>query len=269
MDSNLVNGLIDGLKAIGDEINEWRYDEKNKVVHEPKQFKTEADFKANQAIKDLILSFDKTATIISEEDNEFDASKPPSYWLIDPIDGTASWYEGFNGFVTQIAYIQDGVPIFGVICAPALNNTWWAIKDKGAYLNGNALHTRQAESFEHGFSLVDNYPKPKRIAKILYEGMSVKEYIESGSLGLKSVLVADGTADVFIKDVLIRDWDVAPAHVILNELGCHLSDLQGQPILFTGLHEKNDGLLVAANSSLAQEVVSFIGRRSQENTINE
>lgn len=265
MDSNLVNSLIDGLKAIGDEINEWRYDEKNKIVHEPKQFKTEADFKANQAIKNLILSLDKTAIIISEEDNEFYVSKPPSYWLIDPIDGTASWYEGFDGFVTQIAYIQDGVPIFGAICAPALNSLWWAIKDKGAYLNDSTLHTRQAESFKDGFSLVDNYPKPKRIAKVVYEGMSVTEYIESGSLGLKSVLVADGSADVFAKDVLIRDWDIAPAYVILNELGCHLSDLKGQPILFTGSHEKNNGLLVAANFSLAQQVVDFIGSKAQEN----
>ena len=259
MDSNLIKGLIDGLRVIGDEINQWRYDEKNKIIHEPKQFKTEADFKANKAIKNLILSFDNTAVIISEEDDTFNDSKFSSYWLVDPIDGTASWYEGFDGFVTQIAYIENDIPMFGVIYAPALDKLWWAVKGDGAFLNGNKLHNRRNEQFARGFKLIDNYPEPKRIAKTISEGMLVEQYIESGSLGLKSVLVADGSADLFAKDVLIRDWDIAPAHVILNELGCHLSDLKGESILFIGSHEKNDGLIVAANPSLARKIVEFVG----------
>lgn len=195
--------------------------------------------------------------------------KPSSYWLIDPIDGTASWYEGFTGFVTQIAYIENDLPIFGVIYAPALNKLWWAVKDRGAFLNDNKLPKCRTELFDSGFRLIDNYPEPKRIAKTISEGMVVKNYIESGSLGLKSVLVADGSADLFVKDVLIRDWDIAPAYVILNELGCHLSDLKGESILFTGSHEKNNGLIVAANVSLARKVVDFISSKTLEDDVNE
>lgn len=258
MDSSTIEELIAGIKKIGDEIISWRNDESLKKVREPKEFKTEADFKASSLLKELIRKIDNTAHIISEEDDEFEENRPNAYWLIDPIDGTASWYEGFSGFVTQAAYIENECPVLGIVYAPGLKQMWWGAVGKGAFLNGKPIPKRNVYDFTNGFKLIDNYPEPARIAKTICEGFNVSEYIESGSLGLKSVLIADGTADVFVKDVVIRDWDIAPAHVILKELGCHLSDLDGEEIVFLNTHEKNNGLLVAATSDLALSVVEFI-----------
>ncbi|KDE41157.1 Inositol-1-monophosphatase [Nitrincola lacisaponensis] len=257
MDFDDISELVNGVKAIGDEINSWRSDAFFLQIREPKAFKTEADLRASALLNELIKRFKKNAVVISEEDAGFSDIRPDSYWLIDPIDGTASWYEGFPGFVTQICYIQKGIPEIGIIYAPALEKLWLGIVGKGAFLNGTRLEKRDGELFDSGFVLVDNFPEPKRISKIIYDNFNVIRYIESGSLGLKSLLVADGTSDLFVKDVVIRDWDVAAASVILNELGCYISDLEGNPINYYGSHEKNKGLLVAANAKLANTIIQF------------
>ena len=258
MDFKRLDELIDGVKLIGDKINQWRNDEQLKKIREPKDFKTEADFKASALLKELIFKYDKNAVVISEEDEVFSINRPNAYWLIDPIDGTASWYEGFDGFVTQVAYIVNTTPVLGIVYAPALKKVWWGLAGQGAFLNGHQLNKPKRGHVDN-IRLVDNYPEPRRIAKKLYEGMdNISHYIESGSLGLKSVLVADGGADLFVKDVVIRDWDIAPAYVLLKELDCHLSDLKGKEISFSGVHDKLDGLLVATNSDLANKVIAYI-----------
>ena len=64
--------------------------------------------------------------------------------------------------------------------------------------------------------------------------------------------MADGTADLFAKDVVVRDWDIAPASVIIGEVGGVICDLKGKRIPFTGSFEKHEGLVVARDQSVAQ-----------------
>jgi len=258
MDSKIRSVLIDGVIDIGNQINQWRNNEQVKKIRNPKDFKTEADFKADLLLRELILKYDKKGCIISEEDDDFSIDRPEFYWLIDPIDGTASWYDGFKGFVTQIAYIQYGIPVFGIIYAPALKNIWWGSAGVGAFKNGKQIEKPKNEDIAN-VKLIDNYPEPRGIAKKIFEGLDKHvQYIESGSLGLKSVLVADGSADLFVKDVIFRDWDVAPAYVLLKELGCFITDKDGNELSFSGQHEKLNGLLVSSSSKLSNYVTAFI-----------
>ena len=261
MDSNIIVKVLKGMESIGNQIDKWRFEESARKINEPKEFKTEADIRANLLIKKLIFSVDETAEIISEEDCCFNLERPNSYWLLDPIDGTASWYDGYDGFVTQIAYIKDSIPVFGVICAPVLKKVWWGIRGQGAFLNGKQLNKRNKNLADTGLTLIDNYSTPRNIAQEIYKLKNVSSYIESGSLGLKCVLVADGTADIFVKDVIVRDWDLAPAYVILQEVGSQMSDLSGKCIPFNGDREKRNGLLVSANIVVNDLVVEFIKKK--------
>lgn len=254
--------IIKGIKLIGDSINIWRSDKNKRRVLDPIEFKTEADIKAHDLINKLILSVDKKAFIVSEEDIPAIKKKPNEYWLIDPIDGTASWFEGYDGFVTQVAYIVNNIPVFGVIYAPALDKIWWAESGKGAFLNGVKLNSSNQSISKDNLKLIDNYPSPQHIAKKVSNMLGVTDYIESGSLGLKCALVADGSADIFVKDVIIRDWDIAPAFVILQEVGGFISDLKGEPIPFYGDHDKNNGLLVASTPQVGNLVVDFLNNQT-------
>ena len=75
-------------------------------------------------------------------------------------------------------------------------------------------------------------------------------YYESGSLGLKCCLVADQTADLFLKDVTVRDWDIAPAMPIVSGVGGVLSLADGQPFELAGSYQKTSGLVVARDKDL-------------------
>ena len=253
--------IVEGITYIGDQIDLWRSDESARKINEPKAFKTEADTRANALIKKLIFSIDSSAFIVSEEDESTYIKRPEEYWLIDPIDGTASWYEGFSGFVTQVAYVKKGVPCFGVIYAPALKKIWWAVKGEGAFLNGTKMRNKEKSEYSLNLKLVDNYPEPRNIAKDVFSLASVVDYIESGSLGLKCVLVADGSADIFVKDVVVRDWDLAPAFVILSEVGAFMSDLKGNDIPFYGCSDKTDGLLVTANVTVKNLIIDLVKKK--------
>ncbi len=255
MNSIVISNLESGLKNIGDQIKLWREDEKYRSILEPKAFKTQADIKANALIKKLLEELDPGCVVISEEDDTFKNKRPEKYWLVDPIDGTASWFDGFDGFVTQLAYIKNDIPLYGAVYAPCLKKLWTALKGNGAYLNGERL-----DELKHidRLNLIDNYPEPQRVAEIIFESMPVTKYIECGSFGLKSCLVADGTADLFIKDVIFRDWDVAPAEVILREIGAIIKDFNGKDIKYSGSFIKENGLVISRDIDLYSDTLIAI-----------
>lgn len=245
------------FKLIGDDISKWRNQSSLREILEPKEFKTVADKKAHDLICKLIASTFGDVTILSEEEDIKEGTRPEKYWLIDPIDGTASWYDGYDGFVTQAAYIENNISIYGIVYAPVMNKLWTAVKDQGAFFNGKRLSLFKDNK---RLNLIDNYPEPRRIAKTIVENMPVDKYIECGSLGLKSCMIAAGIADLFVKDVVIRDWDIAPVLRIIEELEGFVTDLNGNKIELKGSFVKENGLVVSRSAKLVSDIVSLKGK---------
>ena len=255
MNKEDLKNILDIFTNIGDQICSWRENYSYRKIVEPSAFKTEADLKAHNIISDALHKLDSGIDIISEESATHSLIRPKTYWLIDPIDGTASWYEGYEGFVTQAALIVNDIPEFGVIYAPALKTLWYGIRNKGAFKNGERLNLiNESEKIK----IIDNTSKPHGVAKYIYESLKANEYIECGSLGLKSVKVADGSADIFIKDVPVRDWDVAPADVILSELGGSITYFDGEKYSYKGSYTKINGIIVARHKSIVNKVLRLL-----------
>jgi 3'(2'), 5'-bisphosphate nucleotidase len=245
------------LERLGDDLLQWRDRPKERHILAPAEFKTAADVRAHERIAAGLKKIFPGLPVLSEEEAWLKA-RPELYWLIDPIDGTASWYEGFSGFATQAALIREGQPIYGIVHAPALGVTWeGALLDdeRGAWRNGVPLPRLHPSE---RMLLCDNYPQPRRAAKLLHQRLPVTGYAESGSLGIKCCLVADGTADLFVKDVTVRDWDIAPAAPALAYVGAFLSLPDGKSYNFNGLMEKPSGVLVARDADLAQRAVNVL-----------
>src|SRR3954466_12402195 len=97
-------------------------------------------------------------------------------------------------------------PELAVIYAPAFGQVFGAVRGRGATLNGDTLNCAIPAGRR---ILIDNYPEPRGIAAEAFTGLKCTGYMESGSLALKVCRVADGSADIFIKDVVVRDWDMA------------------------------------------------------------
>ena len=220
----------------------------------PHQFKAHADLMAHEALARRLSRLAPTIPIISEENpDSWLKERPKRYWLIDPIDGTASFVGGFLGFVTQAALIKNGYPLVGAIYAPVLDLLYLAERGQGATLNGLPLHL---SSDREPTILIDNYPEPQGVTLSAYEELNFLSYIECGSISLKICRVADGTADVFIKNVIVKDWDLAPAQLVLEEAGGVLRNVNGKRITYDGNYKQN-GLVAVASQKACTRVVSW------------
>ena len=239
------------LRKVGDELLKWRGSSVTQGELRGSQLKTEADRRAHQILANGLNQLNPDIPIISEEDETGQLlMRPDVYWLIDPIDGTASYSEGFTGFVTQLALMKKNEPIIAGIYGPALNSLYMAEKGKGGTLNGKNIQRFSRDSRK---LLIDNYPEPRGIAKEVFETMECSGYVESGSLGLKLARIADGTADIFVKDVKVKDWDLAPADLLIREVGAELCSLNGEKLNYSGSYEKI-GFVGACDSILVEEI---------------
>lgn len=217
------------------------------------------DHIANALLINQFANITPDIQVLSEEEpNRFFEPRPNLYWLIDPVDGTASFVEGFDGFVTQAALIDNYAPVLAGIYAPASREMFLAEKGKGARRNDKILHLN--DRLGDNLILTDNYPSPQGLAKEIMKSMDFRHYLESGSIGLKICRVAEGKADLFVKDVIVRDWDLAAPQLVLMEAGGVLTDLRGQEFQYEGKFEHH-GLIAAKSSSLADEVKLFMSLR--------
>lgn len=251
--------VISLLKSVGSHIVAWCNDTEARRLHSVQEFKTEADRRAHDLLIEGLGKLSPGVGVISEEDLIHDNVRPDVYWLIDPIDGTASWYDGFKGFVSQAAYIEQGIPIFGVIHAPVLQKTWSALRSSGAFLNNKKL---QKLVRSDRIIVIDNYPTPRRAAQILIKYLPATGYYESGSIGLKGALVADGTVDIFAKDVTVRDWDIAPIVPILMEVGGTICQPDGTAYEFKDSYVKPKGVVIARDKNLSNRAISIFQKHA-------
>jgi 3'(2'), 5'-bisphosphate nucleotidase len=252
----MITKLEKILRDLGNQLLEWRDSDLVEGEWHGAQLKTEADMRAHHYLKENLNREFPGIPVVSEEDTtEHSNTRYDTYWLIDPIDGTASYANNFNGFVTQVALIVNNKPQVGVVYAPAFDLLYAAKVGSGATLNGDKLVIKEIN--KNRCMLVDNYPTPKNTAAKLYEKMGCTGYLESGSISLKICRIADGSADIFFKDVVVRDWDIAAPYVILKEAGGTLCMITGEKYDFFGDYEKI-GIIAATSLSLVEKMSSLL-----------
>lgn len=211
---------------------------------------TEADTKANDIIVAGLehltnhYNLPTSIPILSEEgkDIPYDIRKDWEYfWLVDPVDGTKEFVKKNGEFTVNIALIHKGIPVLGVVYAPALNQCYWAKKGEGAY----------KEEMVDGQPQVQKLPKTKKrkpgeiivVASKSHMSDETKLFIDSlathyslvttHSIGssLKICLVAEGEADIYPRLGPTMEWDTAAAHAIVNQAGHQLQKYQNKQTL--------------------------------------
>ena len=88
--------VVDLLHDVGAKVASWQGDLSHRTLHSKENFKTEADRRAHDLMTTGLANLFPGVSVISEEDLSHSEKRPTEYWLIDPIDGTASWYHGFD-----------------------------------------------------------------------------------------------------------------------------------------------------------------------------
>lgn len=224
------------------------------------QLKTAVDRAAEGWVLGYLEAASPGDTFLAEE--RFDASNgqwtpPPAFWTVDALDGTRSFIDGFDGFCVQVAYLRDGAPVVAAIDEPASGVTWAAVAGGGAHLLREGSWARVPEralsSYPERPRFVDSTPPRGPAGEVMARRRGV--FVEHGSLGAKALRIADGVADVFVKDLRFKLWDVAPADLVLRETGGRLGTWDGAPIPYTSNQVALRGLL-AAPAGLFEQVAA-------------
>jgi myo-inositol-1(or 4)-monophosphatase len=172
-------------------------------------------------------------------------------WCIDPIDGTTNFANGIPFFAVAVAYLVEYEPVLGVVYNPLTDESFYAARGTGAFLNGVALPLRSpAPSLAEAVAGVDF----KRISHHLGDELAVRPPYFSqrnfGSSALEWCFVAAGRLDVYLHGGQML-WDYAAGRLILQEAGGESAALDGGDLM-AGPAVKR-GVIAAASPDLYRE----------------
>ncbi|OGG46493.1 MAG: hypothetical protein A3F84_21435 [Candidatus Handelsmanbacteria bacterium RIFCSPLOWO2_12_FULL_64_10] len=166
-----------------------------------------------------------------------------SRWIVDPLDGTKKFVRGLPFFGPCIALERNGELVLGVMHVPAMNETIWAERGAGAFLNGEPARVSYESSFERASIVWHNDQEfHERGWASSLDPLRAAHY-NPGFLDLYTYLcLAMGRID----GVLMlgeSPWDVAAAQVIIEEAGGQLTDFKGDRTVYQGQTVATNGLL--------------------------
>jgi len=186
---------------------------------------TLADEVAHGILLDGLGHLDPDTPVVSEEADPapFETRRAwRRFWLVDPLDGTKEFIKRRAEFTVNVALIEDGEPVFGVVLAPALELLYWAVKGGGAWReeSGGAPARIYSTASAPGtpLTVVDSLSHPSPQPEEYLRTIPVARRVKAGS-SLKFCWVADGRADVYPRLGPTMEWDVAAGDCIYRQSG--------------------------------------------------
>ncbi|WP_205876895.1 histidinol-phosphatase [Mycobacterium camsae] len=175
-------------------------------------------------------------------------------WIIDPIDGTKNFVRGVPVWASLIALLEDGVPVLGVVSAPALHRRWWAARGQGAFTSVAGAPPRrlsvsavaQLDSASLSFSSLTGWADIGLRGHFIDLTDTVWRVRAYGDF-LSYCLLAEGAVDIAAEPE-VSVWDLAALDILVHEAGGRFTGLDGT----AGPH---GGSAVATNGLLHDEVL--------------
>ena len=214
--------IVEVAKEAGEAIMEIYQKDFDVEYKEDSSPLTEADKRAHAIIASRLAEMYPDIPILSEEGKSIpyqERKKWSSYWCVDPIDGTKEFIKKNDEFTVNIALIQKGEPVLGVVYAPAVSELYYAKKGLGAFLNGKRLPLERKKD-KNALKVVASKSHLSKETQAFIDALDADE-IEQVSRGssLKLCMVASGEADIYPRLAPTMEWDTAAADVIVRESG--------------------------------------------------
>ncbi|MDO8413751.1 MAG: 3'(2'),5'-bisphosphate nucleotidase CysQ [Gallionellaceae bacterium] len=193
---------------------------------------TEADAVAHAVIVTRLMGLRPVLPILSDEAvGDFHGiGEDTRYWLVDPLDGTKEFIKRNGEFTVNIALIEHGRPVLGVVYAPVLNVVYLAAEGVGAFkvgADGVRVPIRVATHAQASpWRVVGSRSHAGDTLTRLLQQLGSHELISMGS-SLKLCLVAEGSADVYPRLGLTSLWDTAAAQCVVEQAGGRVIQLTG------------------------------------------
>ncbi|MCE5982924.1 3'(2'),5'-bisphosphate nucleotidase CysQ [Pseudomonas sp. LF19] len=204
---------------------------------------TAADLAAHEVIAEGLRALAPEIPVLSEEDCDIPLSERQGWqrwWLVDPLDGTKEFIAGTEEFTVNIALVEQGQVVFGVVAIPTNGRCYFGGKGLGAWLAeaggvGKAISVRTAPPAGERFTVVASrrHSSPQQEALLAGLSQAVGE-LELANIGssLKFCLLAEGAADCYPRLAPTSQWDTAAAQGVLEGAGGEVLGLDGQAFVY-------------------------------------
>lgn len=264
---NLLQQVLEIAKLAGEEILDVYRGEFAVNIKGDGSPLTLADQRAHNFIAAGLKALTPDIPMLSEESAAEVFAKRLAwerFWLVDPLDGTKEFVNRNGEFTVNIALIDQGVPVLGVVTTPLQGVSHFAARGVGAY-------RQQGSDYAQGISVrKPEYGKITMLASRSHcaaEVVQFKENVEKEwgkveiiSMGssLKLCLVAEGNADIYPRFGATSEWDIAAAQCVVEVAGGRVCNLSGNTLQYNKQDILNPWFLVSGHQC-APELTAWTG----------
>ncbi len=233
----MVNDVIAIAYDAGEKILEV-YNSRFSVEHKAdKSPLTMADIAAHNAISAALNRLTPDIPVLSEESAAIPYSTRRTwsqYWLVDPMDGTREFVKRNGEFTVNIAFIDAGRPLLGVIQRPVSSVCYYGICGQGAYKQNadgskTVMSTKSTDLNE--LVIVSSRSHGNAKQQAFLEQFPGAEVVSVGS-SLKLCMIAEGLIDIYPRFGPTSEWDIAAAQAIVEEAGGIMADMGNKRLLY-------------------------------------
>ncbi len=220
-----------------------------------KDFVTYVDKLSEERIRNFILSTYPEHAFLGEEEGIHGKSESEYIWIVDPLDGTKNYINGFEIFAVSVALQKENEIIAGAIYIPILDKLYWAGKGEGAYMNGNKISVSNrpidmaviATGFPFRYEEeIDIYLKAFREAMLTFSAVR-----RPGAAAVDLAMTAEGVFDGFF-EMKLSKWDIAAGMLLIEEAGGIFTNFEGKREL--------DGNVVAGGKNIYNKLLEIVQR---------
>lgn len=254
----MLKEIIGVAHRAGDAILEYYHQDKEVEISRKEDDSplTKADLASHEIIMEALQELDPETPVISEESGipEYEDRKGwTKFWIVDPLDGTKEFIKKNGEFTVNIALVDEGVPVMGVVYVPDKETVYYAEKGKGAYKQVGVeepqrIYSSPARKDEPLVAVQSRSHGSETLKEQLSEqGLQVEKAIPAGS-SLKFCLVAEGKADIYPRMGPTMEWDVAAGDAVYRysaRKGAHPS-----PLTYNKPDLKNGSFIVGLDENV-------------------
>jgi myo-inositol-1(or 4)-monophosphatase len=216
---------------------------------------TDADRASEEIILGAIRREFPDHDILTEE-TRTEKTGSPWLWVVDPLDGTVNFAHGIPIFCVSIALMHNATLLAGMVYDPTRAEKFQAVRNEGAYLNGNSIRVSRADRLNKsmvatGFPYDRAYSPVNNVAEFSKVVTRVAGIRRGGSAALDLAYLSCGRLDGFW-ELKLKPWDMAAGMLLVQEAGGRVTDRTGKP---TDIYTDS---IVATNGIIHDKLVDIL-----------
>ncbi|MFY0678031.1 MAG: 3'(2'),5'-bisphosphate nucleotidase CysQ [Neptuniibacter sp.] len=212
---------------------------------------TKADLAAHHVLLDGLSQLTPDIPVVSEEDpNSLNIPKTnPTFWLIDPLDGTKEFIKRNGEFTCNLALIENQITTLGFVSIPEKGELYYGGKEMGAF---RVIQQSQPEQIKYATApsitrvVASKSHLNKETQDFIANQSGTVELVQAGS-SLKFLKIATGLADLYPRLAPTCEWDTAAAHAVLEGAGGQVTQTDGSPLTYGKDNILNPFFIASAN----------------------